>query len=1050
MSTAILIRPRQLETTLLHPIRHLKKKPISIFILFLLIAGAFLLFSYISIDITAHKASIKARIEENINATIEFDKAMVRLLPYPTITVTELAIFSEGDAIIRSGSLKISVSPIALIKRQLNIKRLIVKDGVALIKRYKDGSINILKLRKEKAETETGTAGFRPKEFKFIGGHLLFIDEKVENGGLEISEVRAYLHSTGRGYTFSLGGTLGKKSTFILSGLTSPEQAGPRISGTMDLTNIEVATVRPYLHKSVADITTEGTLGASLDFSFAGTEAQLNSGTIKGSLSSKRIVLAPPYPVKEKLHSPSSSANLEVSWSTESFLFALSDISVNVADPETHLRQIEIGGKVKLSATKTRSSGMIEADLHTSEVETKYLKSLIDLKGTPVGIRRTLTELEDVEGKVAIRRLIVLSSLSPRAQTGRRDKKIALKLELLDTGITHKALNHKVSGLSGYITYKDGELELLNIKGRYGEEAIKSLSGSVSLGPVPVVKLSLTADLDSAAILKELRGSGKIPKKKHIKAQGLVGIELKLDGELTGLSEGRSKNKKQKNTKGLIIDSTLDLTRTSLEFENSMEKEMNFPLIIETKTHIKAGTITSLARVKAGSSLAKVRLDTDNKTGSIDLNIEMKSFKIKDSAGLSPFVLSGFPAKGAISGHLTMTKPARGRRPAFDANIKVKNAAFNTPVLANRLRDFNLTLRLGGNKGRLILSDAKVLDSQLSARIEVLDISQGLLDMNFVSKSFNTKDIFPPTYKPKVIKRQPFKGKGQFTVAKGRLTNISFTNMHSEIELDYKDILFKPVTFTSHEGQVSGTILIKRDRRDPILFTTEFDISMVELETLFSELGAKKKILSGRGMGQCLLVMRRGIKPGSRGVDGFFSASSQKGRMWKLVVFNKLFSIVNIISVNSLFDKGLIYDSVTGDFTIKDGVISTENLLLSSNSMRMSGIGAIDITEKTIDATVALHPLVTIDKIISNIPFAGWIITGREKSTVTIYSEIKGPLKDPEVRAVPLKSIGRKIGGIFKRLLFIPDKKKPAKPFKDTKNIDKKPGVSNEKQDGLE
>ncbi len=1033
---------------MLHPIRHLKKKPISIFIVFLLIAGTFLLFSYISIDITAHKASIKAHIEENINATIEFDKAMVRLLPYPTVTVTELAIFSKGDAIIRSGSLKISVSPIALLKKQINIKRLIVKDGVALIKRYKDGSINLSKLRKE--TTGTGTVGFRPEEFRLIGGHFLFIDEKTENGGLEISEVRAYLHSTGRGYTFSLGGILGKESTFILSGLTSPEQTGPRVSGTMDLTNIEVATIRPYLHKAVADIATEGSLGASLDFSFSGTEAQLNSGTIKGSLSSKRIVLAPPYPIKEKLHSPSSSANLEVAWSAENFLFALNDISVKVADPETHIRQIELGGKVKLSTTKAHDSGMIEADLYTSEVETKYLKNLIDLNSAPVGIRRTLANLKEVEGKVAIRRLIVLSSLSPRVKTGRRDKKIALKLELLDAGITHNALGHKVTSLSGHITYKDGELKLLEIKGRYGEEAIKSLNGSISIGHEPTVKLSLNADLDADAILKELRASGNILQKKYIRAKGLIGIKLELDGSLAQLKFGNSKDKKTQNTRKLLINSTLDLTHTHLELGNGLDKEMDFPLIIEAKTHVKAGTITSNAQITAGSSSAKVKLNTDNKAGSFRLNIKTQNFKLNDTAGLSPFVLSSFPAKGGISGYFNITKPARGKSLKFKADLEVKDAVFKTPILANTLRDFNVKLKLNDNTGSLILNDAKVLDSQLSGIIKILDINQGLLDMNLVSKNFNTKDVFPPTYKPKIIKKQPFKGKGQFTIAKGHLTNISFTNLRSEIELDHKDILLKPVTFTSHEGQVSGTILIKRDRRDPMLFTTEFDFSQIEMETLFSELGANQKILSGRGMGHCFLEMRRNVKPGSRGVDGFFNVSSKKARMWKLVVFNKLFSIVNIISINSLFDKGLIYDNITGDFTIKDGIISTENLLLSSNSMRMSGIGALDITENTIDATIAVHPLVTIDKIISNIPLAGWVITGKEKSTITIYSEIKGPLSNPDVKTVPIKSIGRKIGGIFKRLLFIPDKKQPDEPNKNTKDKDKNPGISNEKQDGLE
>jgi len=1028
---------------LLHPLRHLKKKPISIFIVFLLVAGAFLLFSYISIDITAHKTAIKARVEENINATIDFDKAMVRLLPYPTITITELAVYDAGgDAIIRSAALKVAISPLALIKKQINIKRLIIKDGVALIKRYEDGSINLLKLKKD--NKGTGSVGFRPEKFKLTGGHFLFIDEKVKNGGLEVSRVKAYLNRTSRGYTFSLGGTLEKDSTFILSGATSPEQTGQRISGTMDMTGIEVTTINPYLHGAIAEVATEGTLGARLDFSFAGASVERNNGTIKGSLSSKHLVLTPPYPFKKKLHSPGSSANLEMSWSPENFLFALNNIDVSIADPDTHLRQVALGGKIKLSATKARDSGLIAADLHSSPVEAKYLKELIDMEGTPVGIRRALMNLKEVEGEVAVRRFIVLTTLTPHAGTTKRDKKIALKLELLDTGITHKALKNKISGLSGHIHYKDGNLELLDIKGRYGKDALKSLNGTVSLGEVPVAKLSLLAELDAAEIVKELRASGRIPKKKYVRGKGLVGVKLALDGIIPTVGAATAKRKNSPRAKGLLIESRLDLTRASFEFENALEKEMDFPVIIDAKTYLKAdGVTTGKANIKTGKSTVDVKWGANKKTGAIRLDIETKNLRIADTAGLSPFVISKTPAKGGISGHLTMTKAAKGKRPEFDADIRVKNALFETPVLANTLRDFNLTLKLNGNTGRLTLSDAKVKDSQLSARIEVLDISEGLLDMSFVSKSFNTRDVFPPTYKPKVIKRQPFKGKGKFTVAKGKITNISYTNLYSEIELDHKNILFKPMTFTSHEGQVSGTILIKRDRRNPILFTTDFKVAMVELETLFEELGANKKILSGRGMGECHLEMRRGVTPGSRGVDGFFKASSQKGRMWKLVVFNKLFSIINIISVSSLFDKGLIYDSVTGDFAIKDGIISTENLLLSSNSMRMSSIGAIDITEKTIDATVALHPFVTIDKIISKIPFAGWIITGREKSTLTIYSEIKGPLSNPDVKAVPLKSVGRKLGGIFKRLLFIPDKKKTTtkKPKKDKDIKNEVPGA---------
>ncbi|MDH4228091.1 MAG: AsmA-like C-terminal domain-containing protein, partial [Deltaproteobacteria bacterium] len=44
-------------------------------------------------------------------------------------------------------------------------------------------------------------------------------------------------------------------------------------------------------------------------------------------------------------------------------------------------------------------------------------------------------------------------------------------------------------------------------------------------------------------------------------------------------------------------------------------------------------------------------------------------------------------------------------------------------------------------------------------------------------------------------------------------------------------------------------------------------------------------------------------------------------------------------------------------------------------------------------------PLVTLDKILSNIPVVNWIITGKDKSTVTFYNKITGPLKSPEVRS---------------------------------------------------
>jgi uncharacterized protein involved in outer membrane biogenesis len=1012
----------------------------------LIIAGVFLLFSYISIDITAHKAAIKSKIEENINATVEFDKAMVRLLPYPTITITGLQVFdksiesyqAEDAEFITASMLKVTLSPLLLIRKQIYIKRLIIEDSVIRVRRFKDGSFDIAKLKKDTNNDNAynkGAVALQLNKFRLRNARIRFIDEKIKDGGLDITSVKAYLNQNSRGYTFSLGGKLSKDSTFILSGATLPEQTGSRVSGTMDVAAIEVSTIKAYLPQAVTEVINNGTLEAKLDFSFAGTSASRNNGTIKGSLSSSRLVITPPSPLTHELRSPKSRANIEMSWSPEHFLFALSDINFAIEDEATHQKQFELNGKIKLTATNVEGSGRIEALIHTSPISTAYLKELVDLSAMPLGIRPTLLNLKETEGKIALKKLAVLTTLVPPAGRKTRKKKIAFKLELIDTGITHTALKQKISGLSGNVIYINGTLALLDINGRYGNGKVNFLGGSISLTGKPLTRFSLDADLDTAETLEDLKDAGLISKKLYAKGTGTIGVKLLLDGVIPGLGHNPTGDEVRK---GLLMESYLDLTKSRVELENALDKDMDMPLTIKAKSHFKPGGISaSKIEVKSGKSTAFVKWKGDNSQGSSQIDIKMKDFRIGDYASLTPFIFAETHAKGrqvegVISGHFTRKKAGKGKLADYDVNIKVKDALFNTPVVANTLRDFNLTLRLKGNTGRLLMSNAKVLDTQLSAKIDVLDISQGLLDMNFVSKNFNTRDVFPPTYKPKVIKRQPFKGRGVFTVAKGKLTNISFTNFHSKIRLDHKQVILEPVTFTSHEGLVSGNIIIERDRRHPLIFSTDFKVAMAELETLFGELGAKRKVLSGRAMGDCYFEMRRGVTPGTAGVDGRFKVSSQQGRMWKLVVFNKLFSIINIVSINSLFDKGLKYDSVAGDFTIKDGVISTENLLLESNSMRLSSVASIDLTKQTIDATLAMHPLVTIDKVISSIPFAGWVITGKERSTFTIYSEMKGPLSDPAVKAVPLKSIGRKIGGIFKRLLFIPDKKnKKTKTTKD-------------------
>jgi hypothetical protein len=70
---------------------------------------------------------------------------------------------------------------------------------------------------------------------------------------------------------------------------------------------------------------------------------------------------------------------------------------------------------------------------------------------------------------------------------------------------------------------------------------------------------------------------------------------------------------------------------------------------------------------------------------------------------------------------------------------------------------------------------------------------------------------------------------------------------------------------------------------------------------------------------------------------------------------------------------------------------------------------------------VAVKPLQSVDRLITHLPVAGWLLGGKEKGLIVAYFRVTGPLADPKVRPIPLKSVGRDVFGIFQRLLDIPE-----------------------------
>jgi uncharacterized protein YhdP len=166
-------------------------------------------------------------------------------------------------------------------------------------------------------------------------------------------------------------------------------------------------------------------------------------------------------------------------------------------------------------------------------------------------------------------------------------------------------------------------------------------------------------------------------------------------------------------------------------------------------------------------------------------------------------------------------------------------------------------------------------------------------------------------------------------------------------------------------------------------------------------------------------------------LNGSLRLEIDEGVIERFNVLSKIFSILNVSQLlmgrlPDLKTKGLPFHKIMANIQVKDGIASTDDLVVDSDAMKITLIGKADLGKNQIDATIGIHPLVTLDTVLSKVPIAGYILTGKDKAFLSYVYEVKGELDDPKIEAIPIKSLGQGFWGIIKRIL-----ETPLRPFKN-------------------
>lgn len=284
-------------------------------------------------------------------------------------------------------------------------------------------------------------------------------------------------------------------------------------------------------------------------------------------------------------------------------------------------------------------------------------------------------------------------------------------------------------------------------------------------------------------------------------------------------------------------------------------------------------------------------------------------------------------------------------------------------------------------------------------------------------------------------------------VRQGSFRGFDFENVHTVNNDQLHTITYHQgvanipfLSFDSHGGTWYGMdISLPFQSTQPERFMITSRIRDLPVEEMLKLLSPERRALTGTlDLDGVISGMSQNPAGAMSTLEGSCTISVRDGILSKATILSKIFSLLNVYRIfrqdyTDLLEKGLHYDKIDGSIKIEQGIARTEGIVLDSASMKMHGVGELDIANRVVDMEIAVQPLETVDKVLGKIPIVGTVLMGKEGAFIVTYYKLQGPLNDPQLDQIVFQSLGRKGQGIFRRIFEVPENiiNVPGKPLLD-------------------
>ncbi|WP_026841491.1 YhdP family protein [Citrifermentans bremense] len=1016
------------------------------------------------LDLDTYKQEILAQVKSALKRDLQYQTGEFSLRLTPAFTFTGVTVKEKDGSsdFITADRLTVRIAILPLLRKELVVSRLQLERPVLKIVRDRQGAFNIADLLTPSAGGEApGIRGLELKKGQIRFTDFAFSDKPVVT---ELSDADLFLSRLVRGKScdFKLAAALGLPKGPVpvsVSGSAKIPEAGTpfsdmEVNGKVATGPLDAGHFWPYYSKWVPFKSLAGEL--ALDASFKG---RLNAFKSKAEFRITRLNLD--YP--QVFH-----ARLTPRLLKGSCALTLTANQLDIEHVKVDLDGFKVNGGVRLSDIHSGDL-RITANASSNSFNLRDFRQYI-----PYGIIVDDTSLfieQKIKGGVY------------RLEQGHLDGRVSQILHM-ERGQNYNVLAIKAHVQEGVVDYGSGIPVFSGIRGELqlaGKDFhLKGMSGN--FGSSPLLLEGRITDYPLTVPCQYLFNAKVQPKKAEavwLLGKGLTSFS---DGSTLSLKgEGTTALYKLSGDANLTAATYAfhDIVAKPVSRPNALSFAMNFD-----KEQFRITALNYQLAPAALSATAVSRYDgpvsfdiRSNQFQSGEVGYMVPMVRDYRPAGLVQLQLH---AAGPDMERLFWSGNAALANVSVKAGDKVRPVSGvngNVRINGESFESAQLSLRVGGSsisgKGTvtgldhpsflisfssssLDLSDLGLVPAKNPVRVErvqgtlayqndnlqiaalsgtlgkspislkgsVKELKNPVADLSVSSQHLEVEDLFP-LFGGSGEGESRVTLKAHVTASEGKFSDLPFQHLRCSVLLENKVLHLQPFDFAAFEGEVSGRL--KSDFNQlPVRHTLSYNVQKVSADRLMRSMGVKKQEITG-AMTLSGELAGRGDTSAEwkRSAQGNLKLKVERGSIRKFSTLSKVFSILNVsqlfkFHLPDMVSGGMPFNKITGDFTFKDGIASTENLFLDSNAMNISAVGRLNLVKNELDLNIGVQPLQTVDKVVSKIPIVGWVLTGKDKSLITTYFEAKGRIDDPQVTAVPVKSLAKGVFNIFKRVFELP------------------------------